>query len=70
MSVAEIVVVFVTSVAGFAMFRYGKKQKRGPQLGVGILLMTFPYFVTGLPWMLAVTGALMAGLWLAVRFGL
>jgi hypothetical protein len=70
MSAGQLFVILAASVVGFALFRYGKKQKRGPQLAAGILLMVFPYFVSNLLWMLGIAGALAAGLWLALRAGL
>lgn len=53
---------------GFAIFMYGKKQKRAPQLGAGVVLMVMPYAATGLAIWLASAGLLL-GLWLAVRAG-
>jgi hypothetical protein len=59
----------VISAVGLALFVYGKKQQRVPQLGAGVALMVYPYFVDGaIP--LLVTGALIGvGLWVAVRMG-
>ena len=70
MSAGQLFVMLAASIVGLALFRYGKKQKRGPQLAAGIMLMVFPYFVSNLLWMLGVAGALLAGLWLATRAGL
>ena len=60
----------IISTIGFALFRYGKKQERMPQLICGIILMAFPYFVESTLWMTAVAGSLIAGLWFAIRNGL
>ncbi len=60
----------VVSSIGLALFLYGKKQGRPPQLGVGLALMIFPYFVPSATAMLAVTAAALAALWLGVRYGL
>lgn len=55
---------------GFVSFAYGKKQRRLPQMLVGLALMGFPYFVGSVPWMLGIAAALLAALWLMVRVGL
>ena len=39
-----LVSMFVSTV-GFGIFWYGRKQKRVPQLGVGLLMMVVPYFL-------------------------
>ncbi len=57
------------STVGFALFIYGKKQLRIPQLVTGIALMIYPYFVHSPLWILGIGGALVAGLWLTVRAG-
>ena len=59
----------VISAVGFALFVYGKKQARLPQLLVGILMSGFPYFIPGLWWMLGIAVGLIALLWVAVRMG-
>ena len=66
----QLVVSMFISLVGFALFMYGKKQKRAPQLLVGIVLMAYPYFVDSL-WIHAVVLALLGtGTWLALRAGL
>lgn len=60
----------VVSVAGMALFRYGRKEERLPQALGGIVLMIGPYFSGGAlgTWLLAAgVGALV---WGAVRCGL
>lgn len=53
---------------GFALFLYGKKQLRLPQLGAGLLLMGDS--MLGSPaWMLALAALVLAGLALCVRAG-
>ena len=52
------------------MFAYGKKQRRLPQMLVGVLLMGFPYFVPSLPWMGGITVALIGALWLMLKLGM
>lgn len=54
---------------GFAIFIYGKKQARGPQLGAGILLMGMPYIVPGVVLQLALGAAVLGAMSLAVRAG-
>ncbi len=61
---------FLVSTVGLGFFLYGKKQTRIPQLACGILLMGHPYVVSSPLWMLGITSALLAGLWLALRVGL
>jgi hypothetical protein len=62
-------VAVVMSGIGFALFVYGKKQQRGPQLGAGLALMVYPYFVSGALAMIAVGAAICIALWVAVRLG-
>ena len=61
---------FLVSTVGLGLFLYGKKAVRFPQLVGGLVLMIYPYFVTSAAWMFGIAGALLAGLWLAVRSGL
>jgi hypothetical protein len=58
------------SSVGFVAFAYGKKQRRLPQMLVGLLLMGFPYFVSSVPWMMGIAVALLGGLGLMIRLGL
>ena len=61
--------VLVGSV-GLGFFVYGKKQRRGPHLAAGVLMMVYPYFVASVPLMLVIAGALVGLLWLASYLGL
>ena len=61
--------MFVSSL-GFVLFGYGRKQNRFPQMATGGLMMLYPYFVSSVPWMLAIVPLLLGLLWLAVRSGL
>jgi hypothetical protein len=65
-----LLVSLLVSVVGFALLMYGKKQRRVPQLAVGLLMMVFPYFVPGvlLPAVIAV--ALVGLLVVAVKLGI
>ena len=58
------------SSVGFVSFAYGKKQRRLPQMLVGVGLMGFPYFVSSLPWMFGIAVALIGALVVMVRVGL
>lgn len=60
--------LFVSS-AGFVLFRYGRKQRRFPQLAIGIVMMLYPIVVSDVGIVLAICAALFGLLWLAVRMG-
>jgi hypothetical protein len=55
---------------GFVSFAYGKKQRRLPQMLVGLALMGFPYFVGSIPWMFAIAAALLGVLGLLLKLGM
>ena len=59
----------VTGGVGFALFMYGRKAQRLPQLIVGILFMVYPYFVSTTLMTFVVGAALTAGLWAALWMG-
>jgi hypothetical protein len=60
---------FVSSVIGFAYYRYGKRQDETIALVVGIALMVYPLFATR-PLTIVVIGLLlMAGPFVARRIG-
>ncbi len=61
--------VLVGSV-GLGFFVYGKKQRRGPHLAAGVLLMVYPYFVSSVPLMLVIAAGLLGLLYLASYVGL
>jgi hypothetical protein len=58
----------VIGLVGFALFIYGRKAARGPQLVAGLLLMVYPYFVSSALQMFwigaAIIGGLAGALWL------
>jgi len=60
----------VVSTVGFGIFQYGRKQRRVPQVAVGMALMGFPYFAAGPIAVYGIGVALVLGLWLATRAGL
>jgi hypothetical protein len=59
----------MTSAIGYALFSYGRKQARLPQVIGGVLLMVYPYFVDSFTAMLIVGLLIVAGVWLALRMG-
>jgi hypothetical protein len=57
----------IPSGIGFALFVYGKKQGRLPQLVAGVALMVYPYVATTVTTLITCGALIMAGLWLAIR---
>lgn len=55
---------------GLGFFIYGRKQRRGPHLAAGVLLMVYPYFVPSVALMLIIGAALVGLLYLATYLGL
>ena len=70
LSAGSLFASLVVSAIGYALFSYGKKQSRLPQLAAGVALMVYPYFVAGWIAMLGIGAGLVLALWLAVRAGL
>lgn len=52
------------------LFMFGKRRQRAPHLAVGVLFMVYPYFVPGVPLMLAIAAGLGGLLCLASYVGL
>lgn len=69
LDVSSIAAGFVVSGVGFVLFSYGRKMGRAPHVGVGLVLMVFPYFVPSVLVMLAVALLLCGLLYLAVQRG-
>jgi len=67
---AYLIVSLVVSSVGFVMFMYGKKQNRPVQLGVGLLLMSLPFFLRDGLWLGVAGAVLCAGVWVGVKAGL
>ena len=65
----SLLVSLLISALGVGFFIYGRKQQRWPHLVVGIVLIGYTYFVSSVAVMLAIAGALVVALWLAVRMG-
>ena len=57
------------STVGFALFTYGRKQQRWPQLAVGILFMVYPYFTGTVASMLGAGAFLGAALYVMLAVG-
>jgi type III secretory pathway component EscU len=60
----------LVSSVGFVLLSYGKKMARVPHMAIGVVLLVFPYFVSGALWTLLIGGALLVSLWLLVQRGL
>jgi hypothetical protein len=59
----------VVSGIGMVLLMYGRKQARIPHLIAGLVLLVYPYFVSGLAMLVAVGAIVIAGLWFMVRQG-
>jgi hypothetical protein len=68
-SAASLFASFIVGLVGLGLFLYGRKQVRLPHLVIGIVLMVFPYFISSAKIVYAVAGALVLGLWIALRLG-
>lgn len=60
--------LFVSSI-GYVAFSYGKRQRRAPQLLLGLTLLFFPYFVDSALLILLIAAVLCLVTWLATRLG-
>jgi hypothetical protein len=60
---------FVFSTFGFALFRWGRKHGRAPHLLGGIALMVSPYLCPNVPVMVLVCGSVAGAVALALRLG-
>lgn len=54
---------------GLALFVYGKKAQRMPQLIAGLLYMVYPYFTPTATQTIVVGAIITAGLWAAIWLG-
>jgi hypothetical protein len=66
----SLIASLLVSSVGFVLFEYGRRMRRPPQLGVGIILLIFPYFVTSVALMLAIAVVLCVLLWVALMRGM
>ena len=62
-------VSLLTSAVGFALFKYGRKQERLPQVIGGLALMLYPYFFSTFAGLVTGGALICAGVWLAIRLG-
>lgn len=70
MSTASIIVGFVISTVGFSLFLYGRKQRRAPQLLVGVLQMLAPWIVTDPLWLSAAAVVSIIALRVGIAYGI
>ena len=56
-------------LVGMALLAYGKSQKRAPQIVVGFALLGYPYFVSSVPWMIAIAVGLVGLMAVAIKWG-
>jgi hypothetical protein len=59
----------MVSLVGFSLFLYGKRQARWPQMGVGLVMTVYTYFISSVPIALGIAAGLVGLLWLLVRMG-
>ena len=69
MDASTLIVSLLVGLVGFALFVYGKKQRRMPHMGVGVVLMVYPYFVSGVLLNIAIFAGLIGLLWFLVQRG-
>lgn len=65
-------VLFLSLVAGaigLALFVYGKKQQRWPQMASGLAFIVYPYFVSSLTAVVVIGVVLGALLWWTLHLG-
>jgi hypothetical protein len=60
----------IVSGIGFAVFSYGRKQRRFPHMCVGAVITGYPYVVTNVPLMLGLCPVLLGVLWLLTLLGM
>ena len=63
-------VAMLVSSIGFVMFMYGKRQQRPVQIGAGLLLLLFPFFIRDAFWLSVTCAAICALVWGALKAGL
>jgi hypothetical protein len=59
----------MVGLVGTALFIYGKKQVRAPQMIAGLAMMIYPWFVPDPLWMSLIGAALLALVWGAGKVG-
>jgi len=66
----SLIASLLVSSVGFVLFEYGRRMKRPPQIGIGLALLVFPYFVESVWAMLGIAVALLVLLWVALQRGM
>jgi hypothetical protein len=66
----SLIASLLVSSVGFVLFEYGRRMRRVPQIGVGIVLLVYPYFVESVWVMLGIGAVLLVVLWLCLLRGL
>jgi hypothetical protein len=59
----------LVSSIGMVLFVYGKRQSRLPHMGVGIVMLVYPYFIGSPLLMLVIAAVLVLALVVSVRLG-
>ena len=67
---ASLIASLLVSSVGFVLFEYGRRMRRVPQIGVGIVLLIYPYFVDNVWVMLGIGVILLVILWFCLLRGL
>ncbi|HET6466222.1 MAG TPA: hypothetical protein VFH55_11485 [Nitrospiria bacterium] len=67
--VLNLFLIVLFSTIGLGYFVYGKRQREGPALIAGLLLMIYPYFISSTLGLVGAGLALIAGPFLAKRMG-
>lgn len=60
MSPASLLIGILAGAIGVGFFVYGKRQTKFVPLIAGALLCIYPYFLSSVPWMLAIGALLIA----------
>jgi hypothetical protein len=66
----SLIASLLVSSVGFVLFEYGRRMRRVPQIGVGMVLLVYPYFVESDWVMLGIGAVLLVALWLCLLRGL
>jgi hypothetical protein len=69
LSAGSLFLSLFTSAIGLALFTYGRKSARLPQVFGGVALMVYPYFVASAATSLVIGAMICVAVWVAVRMG-
>jgi CHASE2 domain-containing sensor protein len=67
---ASLFASMLVSSVGFVLFQYGRRQRRVPHTGIGLVMLVYPYAVTNIGWMLGLVPVLLALLWVCTLLGM